>query len=514
MPGFRVLGPFEVQIRDQWRRIDTPQWRSLLAVLVANADRIMSADDLAGEVWGYRDRPDLAINLISIYALRLRQLLGDADGSLLVSYPPGYRLRIEPIATDAQVFQTLVHDSRQSLAGGDLRGAARQARQALALWRGHPFADVSASPLLDREAATLTSQRIYAIELRVTAELGCRELQPAETVDELRLLLSGDPLREGLWVLLMQALAYAGRHEEALEAYEQARAVISTQAGTGPGTELCNFYGKLLAADSAALRGTLSCPRTPVPEPVPRKAGGADPIPQRPRGVPEPGRIASPEDFGRELTAAQTRARLTVPEVACTAEITITQMDAYLAGCDLPPRTAAGMRTLRAVLGACGITAADDTLDWIEALFRAWPEADLSRPGAPSRMGIAGSAQPAPVPDAPGFSLCPDPLAARDAEQFVKALAAYRVWAGKPSFREMQRACGGLYSSAAMCTALGSKKLPTQQMVRVVVQGCGGTADHLENFVTAWRRLQGSQHDGRPANRPTGRTLYPVPDTA
>ncbi|MGD0553508.1 MAG: BTAD domain-containing putative transcriptional regulator [Streptosporangiaceae bacterium] len=521
MPRFRFLGPLEVQIRDQWRDISTPKWRSLLAVLLANVGQVISADALVGEVWGYQDPPDLAVNLISIYALRLRQLMGDADGSLLAVRPAGYQLRIGPADTDAQVFQALVRDSQRTLAASDPRSAARLAREALALWRGRPFADVPASPLLERETATLTEQRIYVTELRVTAELACRELRTAETVDELRLLLTAHPFREGLWVLLMQSLAYAGRHAEALEAYGQAKAIISDQFGTGPGPELRNFYGKLLAADSAAARGILSCPGTALPEPLPSTAD--DPArdrringpTRRPRPTPEPRNVASPEDFGRELTAARACAGLTAAEVARTAGITGGQMKAYLAGLDRPLRTAAGMRTLRAVLAACGITTAEDILAWTDALIRAWPETGPSPLAARSRIGTGGSGQAAPVPDAPGFGLCPDPLAARTEEEFVTALADYRVWAGKPSFREMQQACGGRFSAATMCTALRNRsKLPSQQLVCAIVQACGGTPGHLENFVTAWRRLQPRQRDGRPASPPGRRTLYSIPDTA
>src|ERR1051326_1897074 len=88
----RLLGPLEVLVGDDWRAIGAPKWRSVLAALLIHPGQIVSADALISEVWG-DEPPARAANLVSIYVLRLRRLIGDADNAVLVTRAPGYQLR-------------------------------------------------------------------------------------------------------------------------------------------------------------------------------------------------------------------------------------------------------------------------------------------------------------------------------------------------------------------------------------------------------------------------------------
>ncbi len=142
---FRLLGPLEVRAGDDWQGIGAPKWRSVLAVLLIKAGQIVPADVLISEVWGDAP-PAKATNLISIYVLRLRRLLGDADSTLLVTRAPGYQLRIGAEDSDAQVFEAMVHEGRRALAAGDAQSAAARLAEALALWHGSPLADVPPTP--------------------------------------------------------------------------------------------------------------------------------------------------------------------------------------------------------------------------------------------------------------------------------------------------------------------------------------------------------------------------------
>jgi DNA-binding SARP family transcriptional activator/Tfp pilus assembly protein PilF len=252
---FRLLGPLEVRVGDDWKGIGAPKWRSVLAALLINAGQIVSADALIYEVWGDAP-PAKAANLISIYVLRLRRLLGDADSGLLVTRAPGYQLRVAAADTDALLFEAMVRDGRRVFGSGDPQGAARQLAEALTLWHGRPLADVRATPLVEAEAERLAELHLGALELRITAELACGGHDQA--VPEIRRLLADHPLREGLWLQLMLALDGAGRHAEALEVYGQARNAISGQLGVDPGAELRQLYADLLAKDQTGLRGTIS----------------------------------------------------------------------------------------------------------------------------------------------------------------------------------------------------------------------------------------------------------------
>jgi DNA-binding SARP family transcriptional activator len=300
MMRFRLLGPLEIRAGEDWLGIGAPKWRSVLAALLINAGQIVPVDTLINEVWG-ETPPAKAGNLISIYVLRLRRLLGDIDSTLLVTRAPGYLLRLAPGDTDAQVFEALVREGRRAYAAGDPERAAAQLAEALALCHGSPLADVPATTLVEREAERLTELRLDAAELRVMAELACGS--HAQVIPELRRLLADHSLRENLWLLLMQALDGAGRHAEALEAYGQARSVLAEELGVDPGAELRQFYAALLAREEVHTRvagdapgsisaGTVAPSSRPTkPTPVPAEVGS-------PRSVPVPAQLpADVADF-------------------------------------------------------------------------------------------------------------------------------------------------------------------------------------------------------------------------
>jgi DNA-binding SARP family transcriptional activator len=290
MMRFRLLGPVEVRAGEDWRGIGAPKWRSVLAALLINPGQIVSVDALISEVWR-DDPPARAANLISIYVLRLRRLMDDPDGQLLVTRAPGYQLRVTGDDTDALLFEAMVRDGRRAFGAGDPQGAASRLTEALALWYGRPLADVPSTPLVEAEAERLAELRLGAVELRITAELALGGHDQA--VAELRRLLADHPLREGLWLLLMRALDGAGRHAEALEVYGQARDAISEQLGVDPGAELRQLHAELLAKDTTAPAGVISAgevlaPGGATPPGTPPRSGGrrAPPNPPSPAQLP------------------------------------------------------------------------------------------------------------------------------------------------------------------------------------------------------------------------------------
>ena len=291
---FRLLGPLEVLVGEDWRAIGAPKWRSVLAALLIHPGQIVSADTLTSEVWG-DEPPARAANLVSIYVLRLRRLMGDDGNQLLVTRAPGYQLQVSAQDTDALLFESLVRDGRRAYTAGDPRAAARLLTEALGLWHGRPLADVPPTPLVEAEAERLSELRLGAAELRITAELALGGHDQA--VAELRRLLADHPLREGLWLLLMRALDGAGRHAEALEVYGRAREAISAQLGVDPGAELRQLHAELLAQDNATPTGTISAGELAAP---PGPAGPAEP--RLARAAPAPAQLpADIADFtGRD----------------------------------------------------------------------------------------------------------------------------------------------------------------------------------------------------------------------
>ena len=313
---FRILGPLEVWTGQDWGGIGAPKWRSLLAALLLNPGQAVSADRLIAELWG-DEPPPSAPNLLSVYVLRLRRLLGDAEGRVLATRAPGYQLRLGVGDLDARSFELLVTQGRQALGAGDPRRAAVVLAEALTLWRGSALADVPPSPLVTAEAGRLEESRLAALELRAEAELGCGRHD--QLVPELRRLISDQPLREELWGLLIRALDGAGRHAEAVAAYGQAREVIADELGVDPGTELQRLYLAMLSAGRGP--GPGRAPAAPVA--APRTARPAAPDAAAPGGAArEPTSVpaqlpADLADFtGREGHVRQLRSLLTEAQLS------------------------------------------------------------------------------------------------------------------------------------------------------------------------------------------------------
>ena len=242
-----MLGPLEVHTERGWTGVGAPKWRTVLAVLLLNSGQVVSTDRLIEEVWPGKP-PRTATNLVSIYVHRLRGLIGEAEGQILVTRAPGYQIMIAPEDLDTQRFAALTAEARTQLSGGDAHRAAELLGQALTLWRGSALADVPASALISAEADRLEESRLEAQVLKMQADLACGE--HARVVPEARRLLADHPIREELWTVLLRALQGSGRQAEALEAYGQAREVIADELGVDPGAELQRLYQQILAADA------------------------------------------------------------------------------------------------------------------------------------------------------------------------------------------------------------------------------------------------------------------------
>jgi transcriptional regulator with XRE-family HTH domain len=87
---------------------------------------------------------------------------------------------------------------------------------------------------------------------------------------------------------------------------------------------------------------------------------------------PDPERIVTPQEFGRELTLLRHRADLTVRQVAKAAGLPASTAGDYFSGRHLPaPGQGLGAESLRKILAACGESDPVRLGQWTEALGRA-----------------------------------------------------------------------------------------------------------------------------------------------
>lgn len=251
---FLVLGPLEVEVDGRGVAIGGGRQRALLALLLVNAGEVVSRDRLIDELWAERP-PASASQSLDAYVSRLRKAFRQAGApEVLVTRAPGYVLRAED--TDTRRFDELTAEGQGALAAGEVDRAAAVLEQALALWRGSPYAEVAGELWAAAEVDRLSELRLQATEGRVEAELA---LGRHALVPELEQLVASHPYRERLVAQYMLALYRCGRQAEALAAYRRARRALVEELGLEPGPELRRLESAILAQDPA-----LDLPRAPA----------------------------------------------------------------------------------------------------------------------------------------------------------------------------------------------------------------------------------------------------------
>jgi predicted ATPase/DNA-binding SARP family transcriptional activator len=243
---FRLLGPLEALLEGAPVELGPPKQRALLAQLLLRANEAIPVERLVDALWP-EEPPSSARHAIQVYVSKLRRLLGGADR--IEARSRAYLLRAEPGEIDLSRFRQLVERARDAFARDDPSGAAEQLRDALALWRARPLADLDGEPGVRELALELEEEHVAAIELRVESELQAGH--SAELVPELEQLVADYPARERLHADLMLALHRAGRRADALDAYRRARESLLNELGLEPSARLQELEAAIRRRDPA-----------------------------------------------------------------------------------------------------------------------------------------------------------------------------------------------------------------------------------------------------------------------
>ena len=122
---FRILGPLEVIDGDATVALGGVRQRTLLAILVLNANEVVSADRLIDGLWGERS-PESGRSALQVRVSQLRKALGEG-GSQLLTRAPGYVLSLDRDQLDLQRFERLVREAAAAEPPARRREAARGA---------------------------------------------------------------------------------------------------------------------------------------------------------------------------------------------------------------------------------------------------------------------------------------------------------------------------------------------------------------------------------------------------
>jgi DNA-binding SARP family transcriptional activator/tetratricopeptide (TPR) repeat protein len=246
MIAVRVLGPLEVAVDGVLADSGGPRQRCVLARLVAEHGRAVSADRLIEDLYT-GEPPPRALAGLQAYVSHLRRILepgraARAAAGVLVTSPPGYALRLDCDAVDAWAFQEQVG---AAVGMGDAAAVHDRLSTALGSWRGRAYQEFTGLPWADLEASRLEELRLAATEWRVEAAL--RLGRAAEVIADLDRFAADHPLREEAWRLLALALYQTGRQGDALAALRRARTHLAGELGVDPGPALRELEGDILA---------------------------------------------------------------------------------------------------------------------------------------------------------------------------------------------------------------------------------------------------------------------------
>ena len=247
----RVLGPVEVFDGDRLGRGRRREAAAADRHPARSAHvRSFPIDQLVLELWGDTP-PKTAATQVHGYVLRLRRLLGDPDGRVLITAAPGYRL----VLGDARHRRAAVRGPGRRGPTGSSGAAAPSARPRCSVRRSRCGAA--------RPSPTYRRRRPSRPRRRGSPSSGWPRWTPGSTptstcgrhamlIGELQQLVEEHPLREQGWHRLMLALFRGGRQAEALQAFQRVRAILVDELGVEPGAALRELHQQLLAGDGRA----------------------------------------------------------------------------------------------------------------------------------------------------------------------------------------------------------------------------------------------------------------------
>ncbi|MGW6448476.1 BTAD domain-containing putative transcriptional regulator [Lentzea sp. NPDC055074] len=217
--SFGLLGPLDVVLDGRHVHVPPGKRRVVLAALLLRAGQVVGVDELVELAGGSR-------NALQTTVGRLREALP----GLVLTRPGGYLLDVRPDEVDVHRFGRL------------------EPKEALALWRGRPFADIGSDALERDHVPALTERYLATLEARIEADLhagGHERLVP-----ELRSLTRQHPTRERMWAQLIVALHRCDRQTEALQVYDDIRGRLADELGLDPGKDLQKAHQQVLTADN------------------------------------------------------------------------------------------------------------------------------------------------------------------------------------------------------------------------------------------------------------------------
>ncbi|MGE5156033.1 MAG: BTAD domain-containing putative transcriptional regulator [Betaproteobacteria bacterium] len=248
---FRVLG--DLDIGDGEHRVTLPggHVRTVLAALLVNANRQLSAAELLMVAWGHTDVDPTQLHKGIAEIRRLMGLIGRRD-NLRTHRGAGYELRVATEELDSLLFYQLVIQADEAKARRRTDDEIAQLRAALALWRGQFAAANVAGEGLRAMTRDLEQRRRRAALRLFELELG--RGNHLEVAPHLATMTGYYPTDRRLCELLMLAQYRGGHGAEAASAFDAYRRALAESTGAEPEPDLRDLHYAIARADDLAIR--------------------------------------------------------------------------------------------------------------------------------------------------------------------------------------------------------------------------------------------------------------------
>lgn len=262
---FAILGPLAVYRDGQAIALAGPQLRMALAVLLLEANHVVSTERLVEVLWE-AEPPVKARRRVQNCISDLRRALTLAGGcDVIRTEGPGYCIRLGADELDLMAFEAEAEAGLTFGQAGRPAAAVERLRSALARWRGPALAGI-AGGYFESASARLNERRLAATESCIDYELA---IGRNDVISELVGLIGEHPFRERFIGQLMLAYYRSGRVAEAVEAYRELRIRLADELGLDPGRRLAELHQAILRNDTALLADDAQA----VPRRVMRPAG-------------------------------------------------------------------------------------------------------------------------------------------------------------------------------------------------------------------------------------------------
>lgn len=305
-----VLGPLRLVVDGEPVDVPGPKRRAVLALLALAEGRTVTVGRLLDALWP-AEVPASGRQALHTHVSRLRAHLGTAAARLQTRHD-GYRLDLAADELDVAQTRAVLATARAGSAAFAVLGEVH------ALWRGPVLGDLTDVAPIATAVEGCAQLRRDVTDALIAAGIA------AGRGDEVHGLaadaLAADPLREPAVLLLMCALAAAGRAAEALRTARGFRRRLADETGLDPSPAL----GELERDIAGGAAGPALAPAEPRARPTTRLIGREVEVAALLRLLPDErlATVAGPGGVGKTRVALEVAARSDGATVLLLAPVT------------------------------------------------------------------------------------------------------------------------------------------------------------------------------------------------